>query len=319
MPAGARSVTSVVCQCTRSLALRSGGGRPSRGARYSRNSMPGPTWRRRPVMRSRAPKTLFRCSCSVRSSRFRQPRAVREVAIEPQARLGVGDDDRGVIDPEEELPARRDAISASPLSGGNCRISSAMSVGVVEVERLDAAGVRVPVGQSLRTGRCVLDLVLAQPRVGVSMSRHDDRDVLEPAVVAARVDGHRPAPGGQVLGQLDRFVAQPHAHDSHAQAEHAFQALVLARRRLRCRRPSRTTAPSSRNRPTVHDRRRSCRRRSTRLTSGCDGCERARYGANRRQQRRRAQNARRTASAETSHVSCHPFRAGDRRRAARWP
>src|SRR6185503_8668953 len=57
----------VVCQWKRSEARASAGtGRPSRGARYSRNSMPGPPLAaRRLVMRNLAPKTLFKCSCSV--------------------------------------------------------------------------------------------------------------------------------------------------------------------------------------------------------------------------------------------------------------
>ena len=37
----------------------------TRGAKYSRNSMPGPWGARRPLMCSLAPKTLLRCSCSV--------------------------------------------------------------------------------------------------------------------------------------------------------------------------------------------------------------------------------------------------------------
>src|SRR6516162_11318370 len=54
-----------VCQWKRSLARASPGyGRPSRGEMYSRNSTPGPEAARRAVIRRRAPKTLFRCSCS---------------------------------------------------------------------------------------------------------------------------------------------------------------------------------------------------------------------------------------------------------------
>ena len=63
--ASASVVIRRVCQCHTSFAFVSpGGGRPSRGVRYSRNSMAGPAAARRLVMRSRAPKTLFRCSCS---------------------------------------------------------------------------------------------------------------------------------------------------------------------------------------------------------------------------------------------------------------
>ena len=56
---------NLVCQWIRSLAFSSGGyGRPSRGARYSRNSIPGPDAARSAVMRRRAPNTLLRRSCS---------------------------------------------------------------------------------------------------------------------------------------------------------------------------------------------------------------------------------------------------------------
>ena len=45
-----------VCQAIRSFArMPSGRGRPSDGARYSRNSIPNPFGARRPVIRSRAP------------------------------------------------------------------------------------------------------------------------------------------------------------------------------------------------------------------------------------------------------------------------
>jgi len=53
--------------------------------------------------------------------------------------------------------------------------------------------------------------VLPQPRVGGVHVRHDDRDVLEPAVVAARVRRHRPAARGQELGELDLLAAKPPA------------------------------------------------------------------------------------------------------------
>src|SRR5262249_32721873 len=55
----------LICQYHRSSArVSTGSVRPLRGARYSRNSTPGPAPARRLVMRRCAPKTLFRCSCS---------------------------------------------------------------------------------------------------------------------------------------------------------------------------------------------------------------------------------------------------------------
>jgi CRISPR/Cas system-associated exonuclease Cas4 (RecB family) len=66
MFAQADRIRRVVCQAQMSLLCESGGiERPSRGVRYSSNSIPGPWGARRLVIRKRAPKTLFRCSCSV--------------------------------------------------------------------------------------------------------------------------------------------------------------------------------------------------------------------------------------------------------------
>ena len=59
-----------------------------------------------------------------------------------------------------------------------------MPVGILEIERLDASSRGIPVGKPLRLRRGMLDLALAQPRACVHV-RHDDRDVLEPAIVAA--------------------------------------------------------------------------------------------------------------------------------------
>ena len=53
-------------------------GRPSRGLRYSSNSIPGPAGARRPVMCSLAPSTLLRCSCSVPKFMSHRQRGSRE-------------------------------------------------------------------------------------------------------------------------------------------------------------------------------------------------------------------------------------------------
>jgi hypothetical protein len=74
--------------------------------------------------------------------------------------------------------------------------------------------------------------VPAQPIEGPLHVGRDDRDVLEPRIVAARVDGDRPAPGRQDLHQLDELVAKPHADDPHAQAEQAHEVLVGLARHL---------------------------------------------------------------------------------------
>ena len=74
--------------------------------------------------------------------------------------------------------------------------------------------------------RFMLDSVLPQPRIGLVHVADDDGDVLEPAVVGAHVRGNRAAARDEVLRELDEFIAQPHANNTHAQAEHALQMLV---------------------------------------------------------------------------------------------
>ena len=68
--------------------------------------------------------------------------------------------------------------------------------------------------------------MLAQLRIGRVHVADDDRDVLEPLVVAAAVDGDRAALGREIVDQLDLLVAQAQAHDARAHAEHPEQVLV---------------------------------------------------------------------------------------------
>src|SRR2546425_11528068 len=76
-----------------------------------------------------------------------------------------------------------------------------VTVWVFEVEGLDAAGVGVPVRQALGTGGSVLDLVLAQPLIGAVHVTNDNRNMLKPAIIAARVHWDRSALGRQIFGQ----------------------------------------------------------------------------------------------------------------------
>ena len=57
-------------------------------------------------------------------------------------------------------------------------------------------------------------------------------DVLEPEVVAARVYGHGPPLWREVFRQVNKLIAQLHAHDAHPRAEDALQPLVFAARRF---------------------------------------------------------------------------------------
>jgi hypothetical protein len=78
----------------------------------------------------------------------------------------------------------------------------------------------------------VLDGVLAQPLVGAIHVAHDDRNVLEPVVLTARVRRCRPSSRRQVLRQLDRLIPEPHAHDTRAESEDALELLVRFARNL---------------------------------------------------------------------------------------
>ena len=117
-----RSATSVVCQCAMSFARRSAGaGRPSRGARYSSSSMPGPCaapQRRDPQPRAEHVVQVLLLDVVVLAlAGDLQP---ERVAIEAQASVGVVDDDRGVVDAEKQR-GRRACHFGCPLSGGKRR------------------------------------------------------------------------------------------------------------------------------------------------------------------------------------------------------
>ena len=101
-----------------------------------------------------------------------------------------------------------------------------MPIGIMEVERADAAGIAVPVGQALRRRRHPLHAVRLQHRVGAVHVAHDDRDVLEPAIVAAGA-GRGGATRGAAPGhELQRFLPKPQPHDAHARAGDTLEAAV---------------------------------------------------------------------------------------------
>ena len=91
------------------------------------------------------------------------------VAIEAQRSVGVVHHDGGVIDAEED-PLGRVVPPRLPFARRERDDFEKVAVGIAEVEGADAAGVRVPVGKPLRSGRCVLDAVLSQPAYAVAMS-----------------------------------------------------------------------------------------------------------------------------------------------------
>ena len=70
-------------------------------------------------------------------------------------------------------------------------------------------------------------MVVAQPRVGPIHVADDDRDVLEPAVVAARVGGSRTPARREVFCELDRLGAECEAGRADPQSEHALETFVF--------------------------------------------------------------------------------------------
>src|SRR5512146_1160036 len=88
-----------------------------------------------------------------------------------------------------------------------------VAIRILEVERLDAARTGIPIGQPLWSGGRVLHPVRTQPRVCLVHVAHDDRDVLEPAVLTPRIHGNWTPARREVLRELDLLVAELHAND----------------------------------------------------------------------------------------------------------
>ena len=131
-----------------------------------------------------------------------------------------------MIDAKEEFAIRRVPLRVA-LSVRELEDFEWVTVRVLEVERLDPARRGIPVWKALRLGRGVLDVVFTQARVCLAHVGHDDGDVLEPAIVAARVDGNRSPARREVLGELNFLAAESHADNAHAKAEHALQLVVF--------------------------------------------------------------------------------------------
>src|SRR5205823_3105038 len=84
-----------------------------------------------------------------------------------------------------------------------------MSIRIFEIKRRDSTGILVPVRQKLRAGGRVLYSVLTQPGIGPIHIANDDCNVLEPAIIAARINGDGTAFGREVFVEFDNrcFIA----------------------------------------------------------------------------------------------------------------
>src|SRR5205085_10524852 len=100
-----------------------------------------------------------------------------------------------------------------------------MAVGIAKIKCANATGVRVPVRQPLRSWRSMLHLVFPEPLVCLIHVADDNGDVLKPAVIAARIDRGGTSFRGQILGQLDEFVAELQARAAEPQSEKTLQVL----------------------------------------------------------------------------------------------
>src|SRR5215475_2033113 len=85
-----------------------------------------------------------------------------------------------------------------------------VAVRILEIESLNAGCGLVPIGNPLRAGGGVLYFVGAQLLVGLVHIAHDDSDMLEPLIVAARVRGDRSASRREIFAELDQLIAQSH-------------------------------------------------------------------------------------------------------------
>jgi len=71
------------------------------------------------------------------------------------------------------------------------------------------------------------DFVFAEELIGAINVGGDDRDVLEPAIVAARIARNHSATRGEVFGKLQHLIPELQCDDAGAQAEDVVEMLVL--------------------------------------------------------------------------------------------
>src|SRR5215472_3093584 len=122
----------------------------------------------------------------------------KKIAIKLEARVGVGNGDRGMVNPQEDAVARMVPLGIT-LPLGKPKDFNGMFVRILEIESPDAACVLVPIRETLWRGRSVLDLVLMENRIGAVHIADDDRNVLKPEVVALRIHGNGPSAGTKEL------------------------------------------------------------------------------------------------------------------------
>ena len=73
----------------------------------------------------------------------------------------------------------------------------------------------------------MLDFILPEPGIRSPHIADDDRNMLEPSVIAAGIYRERTSLGSKVFCQFDELVAQLHTDDPDPQAEDALKMLVI--------------------------------------------------------------------------------------------
>src|SRR6266568_4006051 len=156
-------------------------------------------------------------------ARLAQP---KQVTIKSQTRLCIRDSNRSMIDTEEEviglfLPTR---IAFARRKIDDLEI---VLVGITKIKCFDSSGGGERCRQRLGPGRNELHFDSAQFFERLVHIAHDNRDMLKPKIVAARIHWNRPPAWCEILCKIDKFISELHPHDAHPRAKNAFQMFVL--------------------------------------------------------------------------------------------
>src|SRR6266498_5104591 len=156
-------------------------------------------------------------------ARLAQP---KQITIKMQARFRIRDSNRGVIDTEEKLvrlflPTR---IAFARRKIDDLEI---VLVGITKIKCFDSSGGGERCRQRLGPSRDELHFERAQFFKCLVHVAHDNRDMLKPKIVAARIHWNRPPARCEILSEIDKFISELHPHDAHPRAKNAFQMFVL--------------------------------------------------------------------------------------------
>src|SRR5580765_41021 len=150
----------------------------------------------------------------------------KQVAVKLDAGVRIPHNDGGMVDTQKKL-IRGTVPLLQALIRRELQHLNRMAIRILEVERRDARRVLVPVRKALWSRRSVFYLVLTQPGISLIHVANNDRDVLKPPIITARINWDRAPLRGEILGEFDKFVVEPHPYRAHSQAEYTFQMLIV--------------------------------------------------------------------------------------------